>query len=192
MVKVDMFEMWRSYLCAPLLHDMLLDDVSSTWACYRIFHGSLISIARKHHRQSFRSQLIYIEWSVWSPRWTMDWFFSITQGHIHYNGTSQRNFGNKCLSIFMTCVLCCSTILPPTQEFRFEKKKKKTSSNRWCARGCWFAPITNRGKGGWRVKENCWHLFMGNSFMVQSRAKAFVLKKLWFGGMNGHTQISKV
>jgi len=108
-------------------------------------------------------------------------FSSITQGHLDYNDNSQRNFGNTCLWIFTTFVLCCSTILPPTQEFRFEKKKQKTSSNRWCARGCWFAPITNRGKEG-GGEENCWHLFMGNSFMVQSRAKAFVLKKLCLEG----------
>ncbi len=84
-------------------------------------------------------------------------FSSITQGHLDYNDNSQRNFGNTCLSMFTTFVLCCSTLLPPTQEFRFEKKKKKTSSNRWCARGCWFAPITNRGKegGGKRIADIC-------------------------------------
>jgi len=52
-------------------------------------------------------------------------FFSITQGHIDYNGNSQRNFGNT-LSIFTTYVLCHSIILPLTQEFRLEKKKEKT------------------------------------------------------------------
>ncbi len=59
MVKVDMFEMW-SYFCAPLLHDMLLDYVSSTCACCHIFYRSLVSIARTQRKQSFLSQLIYM------------------------------------------------------------------------------------------------------------------------------------
>jgi len=72
-----------------------------------------------------------------------------------------------------------------------KRKKKKPSSNRWCAGGCWLAPITNRwrGCGGKRIADICsWvtHLWY-------NQAKAFKKKKeIVFGGMNGTPKISKV
>ncbi len=138
-------------------------------ACCHIFYGSLISIARIHCRQSFCSQLIYIEVECMITKMNYGLFFSKTQGHIDYNGNSQRNFGNTLFNLHHMCFVSLNYFATYTRIQIWKEKRKKTSCNRWCAGGCWFSPITNRGRG----EENCWHLFMGNSFMVQSSKGCF-------------------
>jgi hypothetical protein len=53
-------------------------------------------------------------------------FLSRTQGHIDYNGKQPEKFWkDMSFNLHHMCFVLLSTILPTTQEFRFEKKKKK-------------------------------------------------------------------
>jgi hypothetical protein len=79
-------------------------------------------------------------------------FFSITQGHIDYTMATAREILETLFqsSPHVFCVTKLFCHLHKNSDLK--RKRKKASSNRWCAGGCWLAPITNRGKG-WGERE---------------------------------------
>jgi hypothetical protein len=117
----------------------------------------------------------------------MDCFSQKLKGTLITMATA-REILETLFSIFTTCVLCHSTISPPTQEFRFEKKREKkllAIDGVLVAVGSLQSLIEGGGK---RIADICsWvtHLWY-------NQAKAVFKKRDCVWRDEWHTQISKV